>query len=288
MLPKHANGKFSHGNVFWETSMRFGKKFFRGRSQFAHAPRYAAVEADVAPALAASALAAPAWQSRPLRLAFRADQVDPGQTPGRRADADRLQPASSEETPRRTIRAAGFALIIKAMARCGACAELAFANFPVGILSWMLAQFFVGCAAYAEAMYPSAAYVREPENEEADARDPSRSGPPERRDSGRSPSLAPDLRELSRFTIDDGGRRSPFPLAGRTQSIAARSVGTAKIVRLNVTRRAPSGRLVSITLLVAAWLSGRRPRNGGQVTVELRNHDRRTLRGTRLSRYRSE
>jgi uncharacterized protein YjiS (DUF1127 family) len=30
----------------------------------------------------------------------------------------------------------------------------AFPNLPIAILSWLIAEFFSGCAAYAEAMYP--------------------------------------------------------------------------------------------------------------------------------------
>jgi hypothetical protein len=185
--------------------------------------------------------------------------------------------------PRRTIFAAGADLMLKSMARCGVCADLAFANFPVAVVSWIVAQFFVGCAAYAEAMYPSIAYL--PENEEAERCDRSRNGSPARVKADRSPGLAPDLRDLSRFAIDERAR-SPFPVAGRSQSVASRSDATAKIVRLNVMRRAPSGRLVSFTAIVTGWLSRRRrPSGGHQSIVELRNHDRRVLRGTGLSRY---
>jgi hypothetical protein len=179
--------------------------------------------------------------------------------------------------PRRTIFAAGADLMLKAAARCGVCADLAFANFPIAIVSWIVTQFFAGCAAYAEAMYPSIAYL--PENETAER---SRSESPACGKSGRSPGLAPNLRELSSFAIDDGMR---LPVAGRTPSVVARPIGTAKIVQLDVMRRAPSGRLVSITLIVTAWLSRRRrPRGGRPSIVELRNH-RRALRGAGLSRY---
>ena len=204
------------------------------------------------------------------------------------AHAPRYSVAETDAAPvpaRRTIFAAGADLMLKSMARCGVCADLAFANFPVAIVSWIVAQFFVGCAAYAEAMYPSIAF--QPENEEAEGCDRSLNGaPPARVNADRSPGLAPDLRDLSRFAVDEGAR-SPFPVAGRSQSVASRSDATAKIVRLNVMRRAPSGRLVSITMIVTGWLSRRRrrPNGGHQSIVELRNHERRILRGTGLSRY---
>jgi hypothetical protein len=262
MLPKHANGKVSHIALFWEPSMPLGKSFFRGRSQFAHASPYAAADA------------APAEQSRILRLQFGARQIDLERTSGRQAGAGGPQRVSSPARPLRALLAAGSGLMLKAMAWCGGCADLAFANFPIGIMSWIVTQVFAGCAAYAEAMYPTAAYAVE--NDDADRRDPA----PDRSPQRGSPGLAPDLRELPRFAAGDGGKRSIFSAAGRTQFIAAAPGGNEKIVRLNVARRAPSGRLASITAIVAAWLSRRRRARGGcQATAELRQYSRRALRG---------
>jgi hypothetical protein len=154
--------------------------------------------------------------------------------------------------------------MLKATAWCGECAELAFANFPVGLLSWIVTQIFFGCAAYAEAMYPTAAYGFD--SEDADRRDP-------------SPGLVPELSELSRLEIDGGGKRAPFLVAGRPRSNAVISGGTEKVVRLNVMRRAPSSRFVSISMIVASWLSRRRQRRGGRGTAAvLRQYDRRVLR----------
>jgi hypothetical protein len=127
-------------------------------------------------------------------------------------------------------------------------------------------------------MYPSVAYL--PETEEAE-----RNRSPARVNADRSPGLAPDLRDLSRFAIDDGAR-SPLPLAGRTRSAVSRPDMAAKVVRLDVKRRAPTRPAVSITKMLTAWLPGRRrPGGGHQSVVELRNHDRRVLRGGGLSRY---
>jgi hypothetical protein len=280
MVPKHADGRFSHANLFWETSMSLEKKFFRGRSQLAHVTRHTVVPPD----------AAPAGQLLPLRLPLKDGKIGTGEAAGRCDGVDRSEPASSREAPRRTISAAGFELIGKAALQCAACADLALVNLPIAIMSWLLTQFFAGCAAYAEAMYPSIAYARE--GDDADRHQPLQSGEPERGHSGQSPALAPELSELSRFAIEDGKRHPGQPLTGRTQSIAANS-GGANIVRLNVTRRAPSGRLVSITLIVAAWLSRRRrsgglPRGSREVPVELGNYDRRVLRRIGVPRYGTE
>jgi hypothetical protein len=257
--------------------MSLEKKFFRGRSQLAHVTGHTVVPSD----------AAPAGQLLPLRLPLKDGKAEAA---GRCDGVDRSDPTSPREAPRRTISAAGFELIGKAVLQCVACADLALVNLPVAVMSWLLTQFFAGCAAYAEAMYPSIAYARE--GEDADRHQPLQSGEPEREHSGQSPALAPELGELSRFAIEDGKRRPAEPLTGRTQSIAANS-GGANIVRLNVTRRAPSGRLVSITLIVAAWLSRRRrpgglPRGSREVPVELGNYDRRVLRRIGMRRYGTE
>jgi hypothetical protein len=276
MLPKHANGKVSDIDLFSETCMPFGRIFFRGRSQFAHESTYAAAQAQAQ--AQAQAEAAPGQESRILRVHFGARRIDLGQTSGRQAGAGRPQHVSSKARPLRAIWAAGSALMLKATAWCGECADLAFANFPTGVLSWIVTQILVGCAAYAEAMYPTAAYAVE--NEDADRRDPLPGRPPERGSSSRSPGLAPDLSELSRFAIDDSGKRPLFPVAARMQSDAVQPGGTEKVVWLNVMRRAPPGPLVSITLIVAAWLSRRcRPRGGRRATAELRQYDRRAVRG---------
>jgi uncharacterized protein YjiS (DUF1127 family) len=37
-----------------------------------------------------------------------------------------------------------------------------FPNLPIAILSWLIAEFFAGCAAYAEAMYPISPLVDDP------------------------------------------------------------------------------------------------------------------------------
>jgi hypothetical protein len=200
MLPKHANGKISHVALFWELTMPLGKLFFRGRSRFAHASPYAAAEAD----------AAPAEQSRILHLQFGARGIDLGRISGLQASADGPQRVSSQARPLRAILAAGSGLMLKAMAWCGGCADLAFANFPIGIMSWIVAQAFAGCAAYAEAMYPTAAYAVD--NDDADRRDPALDRPRQRDCSTRSPGLAPELREPSRFAADDGGK--PFAVSG--------------------------------------------------------------------------
>jgi hypothetical protein len=290
MLPKHANGKLSRENLLWEICMKLGKNFFRGRPQMTRDLRCVVAEAG----------AVPARQSRFLRSTGAARQAELGQSLDQRAGVESPQLRSTSETPRRTIMTAAVGLMLRGMERCGQCADLMLANFPAGILSWIFAQFFVGCAAYAEAMYPSIAFH---DHEDGDRRELLRDGPADHGNSGRSPSLAPDLSELPRFEVEGGEQRSPLAVTGRNKSGAARSLaaksfaansfaanssGAENVVRLDVVRGNPAGRS-SIAALVAAWLSRRRRLGGeGQTIIELRNHDRRALRGMRLSRYGTE
>jgi hypothetical protein len=260
MLPKHANGKVPPISLFWETAVPLGKKFFRNRSSFAAVPQYEVVEADTAPS----------WL----------DQTDPSQPGDRRADGDGLKTTSSELL-RRPATAADSGLMLKVVARCGVCVDLVADNFAVAIVPWIIAQILTGCAAYAEAMYPSIAYL--PQGDDGDRRDRQPDGAAASGSPGRSPGLAPDLSELSRFAF--AGTRSPLPSVGPVRSAAAQSDEIAKIVRLATTRRAPSGRLVSLALIVTAWLARRRqPRGQHEAIVELPHHDRRALRGARFLR----
>ena len=122
MVPKHVKGRFSPDNLVWETSMPLGKKFFRRRWPFADVPL--------------------AHVSRPAL-----------------AGAARLHSASRAAVPCKTILSAALDLTLKTVAWCAAQAGFAFIDLPAAIFSWILTQFFVGCAAYAEAMYPNFANV---------------------------------------------------------------------------------------------------------------------------------
>ncbi len=235
--------------------MPLGKSFFNGRSKLTHAQRHLGAEA------------APASRVHVLRLS---DQM-------RGAGAAQAPDATSECVPSsrglRAILAAGFARISRAATRCAVCAELAFTNLPVAVLSWLMTQFFVGCAAYAEAMYPSVGHMSG--SEALHRIDPTESEPAENDHVSPSPQLAPDLKELSGFAIDAEERHSPS--------------GGGNIVWLNVTPKTSSRRLVSTALLITRWFAKRRgSAHTRPVTIELRNYDRRTLRGAAMPRYGTE
>jgi hypothetical protein len=189
------------------------------------------------------------------------------------------------------------------VAWCAAQADFAFINLPAAIFSWLLTQFFVGCAAYAEAMYPNCANFHASQVgasrvdaiqvgaiKDADRHHPLRNAGARRDNSGagnssRSPSLAPDLAELSRFAIGARARRPRVSRAGRTRLSAAKSGGSGNIVLLSAMRPARPGRLGAITQIVATWLSRRRQRGNRPVTAELGNHDQRAPREVWMARY---
>jgi len=275
----------------------------------------------VLPNMAASADATPAGGLPRLRMPLKVRRKRSGLV---LVGATRPRSASPTEVPRKTIFSAGVDLVRKSVTLCAVHADLTFGSFPAAILSWVLAQFFIGCAAYAEAMHPSFAHVRASQadvsqadvsqadasqdhasqdyasqdypsqdhaSEDADRHDPPRNAEAQRGNSGvgnsaRSPSIAPDLAELSRFAIGTGGRRPQIPLASRARSSSAKSGGAGNIVRLHAMRSARPGRLgSSITQVVAAWLSRRRQVGNRAAADELGHHDRRAPREVWMARY---
>jgi hypothetical protein len=272
IVPKHANGKFSHATLFWETSMPLGKKFFANRSELPRVERSATADTESAQASRVHA----------LRLPTNTREAGVQERPG----SGSRESVPSSGIPRRFVLTTGFELISKAATRCAIFADLAFTNFPVAALSWVMTQFFAGCAAYAEAMYPSAGYVSS--NDTLRGCGSTESERPEGNRVGLSPRLAPDLKELSCNAIDAEARQSAVPSI-QAGSVTTQSGGNGNVVWLNVTRKTPSRRLVSTALLVTNWLSRRRRSALGRaVTVELRNYDRRTPRGAAMPRYSTE
>jgi hypothetical protein len=253
IVPKHANGKFSLAKLFRETLMPLGKKFFRKQLRLRRVPRRTAH------------VAAPASRARSFPLPVNTREAGLDQKPG----AGSRAVISSNGGPR-VILAAGFGLISRAVMRCAVCADLAFTNLPLAVLSWLMTQFFVGCAAYAEAMYPSVGYATS--CEVLGPVEPAEGRPAEGDHLSLSPQLVPDLAELSASAIGTIG-----------------SGGSDNIVWLNVTRKAPSRRIASTALLVTRWLSRRRgAEHARPVTIELRTYDRWTQRGDPMPRYGTE
>jgi hypothetical protein len=233
--------------------MSLGKKFFNDRSRLT----------PVQQPLASNAVAACRVLSLPLP--FKTRQSGAEQAP----DAESRELGSFRRSPR-AILGAGFGLISKAVMRCAVCIDLTFTNLPLAVLSWLMTQFFVGCAAYAEAMYPSVGYAGS--TEALDRIESMQRRPVEEDHVGLSPQLAPDLTELRAYAMDAAGYG-----------------GNGNIVRLNVPRKTSSRRIASTALVVTRWLSRRRGlKHTRPVTIELRSYDRRTLRGDPMPRYGTE
>jgi hypothetical protein len=268
IVPKHANVNVSHTTLFWETSMILGTKFFAVRSELGRVQRSAASDQEALPSCRIQVLRPPAR----------------GGGSRQAPDDGPFELASSGAAPRRrSILAAGFDVVSTAASRCVFFADLLFTNFPVAVVSWLVTQFFLGCAAYAEAMYPSAGHVSG--NDALRRCNPTGIQPGEGDRVGVSPKIVPDLRELSGHTIDVEAREQRSP-AIQTGMVTGGIGETGNIVWLNATRKTPSRRLASTAQLVSTWLSGRRRSvPDRQVTVEIRNYERRPRQGAAMPRY---
>ena len=235
--------------------MPLGKKFSNDRSRLTHVQRRLAPEA------------APASRVHSLALPFRTRESGADQV----SDAKSGEFISSSRSPRAFL-AAGLGLMSRAVMRFAVCVDLTFTNLPLAALSWLMTQFFLGCAAYAEAMYPSVGHAGG--SEALDRIDSMESRQVEDDHVSPSPQLAPDLTELAASAIDTAG-------SGGSDN--------DNIVWLTVARKTPSRRIASTALVVTRWLSRRRGlEHTRPVTVELRPYDRGTLRGDQMPRYGTE
>jgi hypothetical protein len=82
-------------------------------------------------------------------------QFDRSTVSGRPSNCDRpLLTSSQEDTSQPAILEVLLRLMLKAVARFAEHAGTAFPNLLLAIISWTVAEFLAGCAAYAKAMYP--------------------------------------------------------------------------------------------------------------------------------------
>ena len=82
-------------------------------------------------------------------------QIDRSAVSDRPSNCDRpLLTSSQKDTSQPAILEALPRLMVKAVARFAEHAGTAFPNLLLAIISWTVAEFLAGCAAYAEAMYP--------------------------------------------------------------------------------------------------------------------------------------
>jgi uncharacterized protein YjiS (DUF1127 family) len=191
-------------------------------------------------------------------------------------------PASSEDdAPRRSTVAAASQVMVTTVAGFAACAEVAFPNFLLAVVSWIFAQALAGCAAYGEAMYPGLVGVGEPVNQ----RDPVRGTPSEHGNPNQLPSRTSGLSEISPIANDGIRGRGPILVSRQTQSGAADLAKTEYAERSEGTRAASAGSSTSGASFIARFRSRIRGwRDRRLAIVELRALDDRALRDIGISR----
>jgi uncharacterized protein YjiS (DUF1127 family) len=248
ILRQHTQGKASRANRFREKSMQYEKQLSGRRSPFALARRRNKASRDS------------------IHLTTEISAL----------------PASSEDdAPRRSTVAAASQPIAKTVAGFAACAEVAFPNFLLAVVSWTFAQALAGCAAYGEAMYPGLVGVGEP----VDQRDPVRGTQSEHGNPNQLQNRTSGLSEISPMAKDEIAGSRPILLPRQTPSSATALVKTEYIERSEKTRAAVAGWSTSIASFLANLRSRiRRGRDSRLAIAELRAFDDRGLRDIGISR----
>jgi uncharacterized protein YjiS (DUF1127 family) len=247
ILRQHTQGKVSRANRFRERSMQFEKQLSCDRSPFALVRRRNKTSRD----------------SIHLTTEISAP------------------PASSEDdAPRRSTVAAASHMMVTTVAGFAACAEVAFPNFLLAVVSWTFAQVLAGCAAYGEAMYPGLVGMGEP----LDQRDPVRGTQSEHGNPNQLQGRTSSLSEISSTANDEIRGRRPFLVSRQTQSSSAALVRTEHLERSEAPRAASGWRAFVASFLARLRSRIRRGREGRLAIAELRAFDDRALRDIEFSR----
>jgi uncharacterized protein YjiS (DUF1127 family) len=189
-----------------------------------------------------------------------------------------LPASSQDDATRRSTVAAASQLMVKTVAGFAACAEVAFPNLLLAVVSWIFTQALEGCAAYGEAMYPGFVGM----GELVDQRDPVRGTPSERGDPNQPTS---GLSEISSIANDKLGRRRPFLASRQTQSSAADLVKTEYTERSEGTLAASAGSSTPNASFLASLRSRIRGGRDSRLAIaELRAFDDRRLGDVGISR----
>jgi uncharacterized protein YjiS (DUF1127 family) len=190
-----------------------------------------------------------------------------------------LPAPSEDDAPRRSTVAAASQLMVKTAAGFAACAEIAFPNFLLAVVSWTFAQALAGCAAYGEAMYPGFVGM----GELVDRRDPVCGTQSEHGNPNQLQSRTSSLSET--IANDEIRGRRPFLVSRQTQSGAADLVKTKSVERSERTSAAAAGWSTSIASFLASLRSRiRRGQDSRLAIAELRAFDDRALRDVGISR----
>jgi uncharacterized protein YjiS (DUF1127 family) len=168
-----------------------------------------------------------------------------------------LRSSSEADRSWRAISVAASALMTRAAAGLAVCAELAFPNVLIAVMSWTFAQALAGCAAYAEAMYPGLADAQSGHGNPGQVRS-----------------------EMPSVAAGESGRAGPISLPRQT------APGTLA-VKAECTARSDGTRFsnASVTSVVGRFRSRmRRAREQRLAIAELRALDDRSLRDIGISR----
>ena len=267
-LPRrHSLGRFQ---------MRMEKRASGRRTVFTPAPAYPAIEGDVRPARHSTA--------NPRARSLRSIDLHAV----RAGDENEFTTPSKAMASWQAVSAAGSGLVVKASTRFAGSVGIAFPDVLVAILSWMATEFLMGCATYAEAMYPGMTSL-----DEVDDRAVSRAESDNfRKPSGLTPrslaprSLTPRVRQ-SLVLVARAEESADGSILGPTQPRPA-DIGYAGNDAVARPRAAPAAgagwRKATVTFAIAC-VSGLRHRRGRQQSImELRNLDDRCLRDIGISR----
>ena len=192
-------------------------------------------------------------------------------------------PASSEDDAlgRSTVAAAARLMVKEAAAGFAACAEIAFPNFLLAVVSWTFAQALAGCAAYGDAMYPGLVGV----GERVDQRDPVRGTQSAHGNPNQLQSRTSGLSEISPMAKDEIAGSRPILLSRQTPSSTAIVIEAEYTDRSEAPRAAPTGWRAFIRSFLARFRSRiRRGRDSRLAIAELRALDDRRLRDIGISR----
>lgn len=243
------------------------------RSRFVSVTEHPANEADARPAGPRAAATSPARSLRliGLRPAY-AELVGEDRT---------LTTSSKEMTSWQTVSTAGFGLLLKASTRLVGSIGTAFPDFLFAILSFIATEFLLGCAAYAEAMYPGMAAL----NQGGDDPDPEgeRGNPQQapRQPAGLAPGVRPNLFLVAR---NDSFGDDSILVAARPQPVDVGCAADDNVAQPRPAQAARPGLRASIARLMTACLSGfRSERARRQAIMELRGLDDRVRRDIGIS-----
>ena len=157
MMSQHANGRVSRANSPWERSMQREKQLTGHRSQLALAAYRSVTTTSLPRRISSPRVATFAGWSAALRpQVYSYQPTDLGRAEdGRGGEGSSIRRRPTPDRSWRVIPATLFGVSTRLIGSFAACGEIAFSGFLLAFMSWTIAQVLAGCAAYAQAMYPT-------------------------------------------------------------------------------------------------------------------------------------